>query len=154
MVFKSDGNGYAYRDPVEATAGIRQSPVHEHIGLTLIRQGLGHAVLTMDLSKRVQGFAEGSVHGGMLATLADAACAVSLEGSYDLQTEIPVTTDMHNRFYRQPRSGPLTAEATMAHRGRRLLSSECSITDAEERVLVRSTATYMIIPIPDPGAGP
>jgi len=30
--------------------------------------------------------------------------------------------------------------------GRRLLSAECSIVDAENRVLIRSTATYMIIP--------
>jgi uncharacterized protein (TIGR00369 family) len=53
---------------------------------------------------------------------------------------------MHVRYYRQPQSGPLTAEATVVHRGRRLLSTECSVSDAANRVLARSTATYMIVP--------
>jgi uncharacterized protein (TIGR00369 family) len=100
----------------------------------------------MELSDDVRGAAEGSVHGGMLATFGDITSAVALWESFDAQKEITVTTDMHVRYYRQPRSGPLTAEATVVHRGRRLLSCECSITDAEQRVLARSTATYMIVP--------
>ena len=88
----------------------------------------------------------GTVHGGTLATLADVACAVSLWGNYEFPGEMPVTTDMHVRYYRQPRSSPVTAEARCVHRGRRLLSAECSITDAEGRDLVRATATYMIVP--------
>jgi acyl-coenzyme A thioesterase PaaI-like protein len=60
---------------------------------------------------------------------------------------------MHVRYYRQPRSGPLTAEATVVHKGKRLLGTECVVTDAELRVLVRSTATYMIVPIPSAGTG-
>jgi acyl-coenzyme A thioesterase PaaI-like protein len=57
-----------------------------------------------------------------------------------------VTTDMHIRYYHQPHGGPLMAEAKMVHGGRRLLSSECTVTDAEDRVLARTTATYMLIP--------
>jgi uncharacterized protein (TIGR00369 family) len=53
-----------------------------------------------------------------------------------------VTTDMHVRYYRQPRGGPLRAEAEMVHNGRTLLSSECVVLDVENRVLIRSTATY------------
>ena len=82
----------------------------------------------------------------MLATFADVAFACCLEGCYDLNSQFTVTTDMHVRYYRQLRGGPLVAEAKMVHRGRRLLSSECSIVDAENRVRIRSTAIYMIIP--------
>ena len=82
----------------------------------------------------------------MLATFADIAYACCLEGCYDLAYQFTVTTDMHVRYYRQPRGGPLVAEAKTVHRGRRLLSSECSVVDAENRVLIRSTATYMVIP--------
>ena len=57
-----------------------------------------------------------------------------------------MTTDLHVRYYRQPQSGPLTAEATVVHRGRRLLSTECVVSDAQQRVLARSTATYMVVP--------
>lgn len=53
---------------------------------------------------------------------------------------------MHIRYFGQPKAGPLTAEVEVVHGGRRLLSTECVITDAEERVLARSTATYMLVP--------
>jgi uncharacterized protein (TIGR00369 family) len=62
-------------------------------------------VVTMALSDSVRGFAPGSVHGGMLATLADTASAWTLTGAYDLGAAIPVTTDLHIRYYRQPHAG-------------------------------------------------
>jgi uncharacterized protein (TIGR00369 family) len=105
-----------------------------------------HTVVTMELSDAVRASAPGSVHGGMLATLADAASAFTIWGAFDPGAEIPVTTDLHIRYYRQPTAGPLTAEANLVHRVRRLLSCECAITDAETRVLARSTATYMLVP--------
>ena len=139
---------YTFRDPLEATEDLRRrSPVHEHMQFNVVRQEEGVAILSMPLTENLRGIAEGSIHGGMLATLADAASAFCLVGSFELGSQIPVTTDMHIRYYRQPQGGPLVAEATMVHRGRRLLSCECSIVDAAQRVLARSTATYMIVPI-------
>jgi uncharacterized protein (TIGR00369 family) len=124
---------------------VRRVPLHAHMDLKCIEHG-PHTVATMELSDSVRGAAPGSVHGGMLATLADAASAWTLSGAYELGEEVPVTTDMHIRYYRQPQAGPLTAEANLVHRGRRLLSCECAVTDAENRVLARSTATYMLVP--------
>jgi uncharacterized protein (TIGR00369 family) len=135
------------RDWEAVTANTREHvPVHEFIGLTVLGHEPNTAVLTMDLTERVKGSAEGTVHGGLLATLADVASAYSVWGTYDFAVEIPVTTDMHIRYYRQPAAGPVRAEANVVHRGRRLLSVECSVTDARDRVLARSTATYMVVP--------
>lgn len=113
----------------------------------------------MPLTDDVRGLFEGTVHGGMLATFADAACACCLIGCYDLSSQFTVTTDMHVRGYRQPHGGPLIAEAKLVHGGRRLLSTECSVVDPEDRVLVRTTATYILIPtgglaVPARMAGP
>ena len=132
--------GGLFKDP-------RSIPVQALMGLTILRTG-PNAAATMELCDAVRGSGKGTVHGGLLATFADIASAVSLYGTYDLEVEVPVTTDMHIRYYRQPKAGPLRAEANLVHRGRRLLSSECVITDAEERVLARSTATYMLAPRP------
>jgi uncharacterized protein (TIGR00369 family) len=124
---------------------VRRTPLHAHMDLKCLEHG-PHTVVTMELSDSVRGSAPGSVHGGMLATLADAASAWTLSGAYEFGKEVPVTTDLHIRYYRQPHAGPLTAEANLVHRGRRLLSCECAVTDAEDRVLARSTATYMLVP--------
>jgi len=139
---------YTFRDPLEATEDLRRrSPVHEQMQISVVRQEQGVAILSVPLTENSRGVAEGSIHGGMLATLADVASGFCLEGSFELGSEFPVTTDMHIRYYRQPQEGPLVAEATTVHRGGRLLSCECSIVDAAQRVLARSTATYMILPV-------
>jgi len=123
-------------------AQLHMSPVHKQMEMTVVEHRPGFVVLSMPLRDEIRGLFEGTIHGGMLATFADTACATCLVGSYDMQSEFTVTTDMHVRYYRQPRGGPLRAEATMVHNGRTLLSAECSVFDAEDRVLIRSTATY------------
>ena len=120
-------------------------PLHHGMGLVL-QQYRPTTILTMPLSESVCGLAPTSVHGGMLATLADIASATSL-WEYQKDGSIPVTTDMHIRYYRQPKEWPLKAEVQVVHGGRQLLSTECVITDSQERVLARTTATFMFAPI-------
>ena len=129
-----------------ATEVIRDTPLHKQMGLTVAHYETDRIVVMMEMSESTRGSEEGTVHGGILATFADAASAFSLTGAFEPGKEIPVTTDLHVRYYRQPQPGPLTAEATVVHRGRRLLSTECVVSDAKQRVLARSTATYMIVP--------
>lgn len=119
--------------------------MHERLQLTVVRAEPGVAVLSMPLTDDIKGVYDGTVHGGMLATFADAACASCLWGTYDFGTQLTVTTDIHVRYYRQPKGGPLIAEAKMVHKGRRLLSAECVVVDAADRVLIRSTATFMLV---------
>jgi uncharacterized protein (TIGR00369 family) len=130
-----------------ATQGAISIPLHARMGLKILKRGK-RTIASMELNDEVRGAFDGSVHGGMLATLADVTCALSTWGSYDADAEVPVTTDMHVRFYRQPDSGPITAEATLVHDGRRILTSECSIVDGKSRELARATATFMVVPRP------
>jgi uncharacterized protein (TIGR00369 family) len=136
------------KDWPAATQFARQTvPLHNQMGITIVKKDANSLVMTMELSESVRGLADGTIHGGILASFADVASAFSLEGLFD-ETTMPVTTDMHIRYYRQPRSGPLRAEATVVHRGQRLLSAECTVADGDDRVLTRATATYMLVPRP------
>jgi uncharacterized protein (TIGR00369 family) len=130
-----------------ATQGAIAIPLHDRMGLQILKRS-GPTIVSMELNEEVRGAFDGSVHGGMLATLADVACALSTWGNYDADAEVPVTTDIHVRFYRQPDSGPITAEAQLVHGGRRILTSECSIVDGKSRELARATATFMVVPRP------
>jgi uncharacterized protein (TIGR00369 family) len=127
-------------DPVVGT------PLHRQLGVKIL-QLQPTTVLSMDLSDSVRGFYPGSVHGGILATFADIASATALWDSFERDNTIPVTTDMHIRYYRQPHSGPLSAEVHVVHAGRRLLSTECVVSDGEGRVLARTSATFAIQPL-------
>ena len=126
------------------------SPVHKRMQMNVDRVEPGLAIPSMPLSEDLRGLFDGSIHGGMLATFADAASASCLDGAYDFDTHFPVTTDIHVRYYRQPTGGPLVAEAKLVHGGRRLLSTECSVADADNRVLIRTTATFMLVPNTSP----
>jgi uncharacterized protein (TIGR00369 family) len=122
--------------------------LHDRMGITIVEVTDDSAELTMELSAETSGSARGTVHGGMLATFADVAAATALTRSVDNDKYIQVTTDMHIRYFRQPKSGPLKARATLVHRGRQILSAECVICDAEGRDLARATATYMLVDRP------
>src|SRR4051794_39866292 len=89
---------------------IRGNPVHRLMGLTLIRKDGSSLTMTMELSDAVEGAGAGPIHGGILAAFADAAAAAAIDNE---PGEVPVTTDMHVRYYRQPRAGPLTAEVRL-----------------------------------------
>ena len=127
-----------------ANEHFRSLPFHDWLGLRLIEHG-PTTVVALDLTDEVRGAVPGTIHGGVLATLADVTSAMTLTGGFDIATQRPVTTDMHVRYLRQPKSGPITATARLVHHGRRILSTECSIVDGEGRDLVRATATYMIV---------
>lgn len=132
-----------------ATAYGRQMVrLHDRMGITVIAMRPHSATLTMELSDETAGSAPGTVHGGLLATFADIASAYALTGLVDNETQIQVTTDLHIRYFRQPKAGPLTAKADVVHQGRKILSAECVISDAEQRVLARATATYMVAALP------
>ena len=132
-----------------ATAHMRKHVrLHDRMGVNLVALTDDSAELTMEISEETAGSAPGTVHGGLLAAFADLACALAIQKAVDDDTQIQVTTDLHIRYFRQPRSGPITAVASLVHRGRQILSAECIIRDAEQRVLTRSTATYMVVSLP------
>ena len=119
-------------------------PVHDWLGLEIELRG-ETAVVTLQLTDEVRGPAPGTIHGGILATLADVTAALTLSGNFDITKERPVTTDMHIRYYRQPKGGPIIATGRLVYRGRRILSAESSIVDGTGRELARATATFMIV---------
>jgi len=59
---------------------LHMSPAHKRLGMSIVQFKPGQIVLSMPLSDEVQGISEGTVHGGMLATFADVACASCLFG--------------------------------------------------------------------------
>lgn len=121
-------------------------PVHEFAGIEIDieRSRDGHGVASMPLGAAVRGFAA-PLHGGMLATLVDNACAATLIDACDFSVEVPVTADMHLRFYRQPKASPITADAQIVHQGSTLISIECVVSDGEDRELARASVAFMIV---------
>jgi uncharacterized protein (TIGR00369 family) len=91
------------------------------------------------------GVTSGSVHGGYMATMLDAAMALAL------QTVIPAgtrysTTDLRVTYVRAltKEVGRVRAEGTVLHVGRSLAVAEAKLLDANDRLYAHGTATLRI----------
>ena len=88
----------------------------------------------------------GSVHGGVFATMADSACGCAVH------TMLPVgvfytSLDLSVKFLRPVTvdTGPITAEGTVVHLGRRTALAEARITDAAGKVYVTATSSCLVM---------
>ncbi len=119
-------------------------PVQEFIGLELKRGG-DNSRMELPLTDRISGW--GPVHGGVLAFLADTCCAAAVMNVIDRERELPASTDIHVRYFRQPREGPIRAEGTVVSRGSRTVAAECEIRDGLDRLIAKATGSYSLFEV-------
>ena len=88
----------------------------------------------------------GTVHGGVFATLLDSACGCAVH------TMLPVgvfytSLDLSVKFLRPVTvaTGPITAEGSVVHLGRRTALAEARITDAAGKVYVTATSSCLLL---------
>src|SRR5215470_6031231 len=84
----------------------------------------------------------GTVHGGVLATLADTAVAFALATNFDGKMGF-ATADLTIHFLRRAR-GDVWAHAHILKKGERVNVGEVSMTDAAGREVARALATYLL----------
>ncbi|CAO5191714.1 PaaI family thioesterase [Frankia sp. AiPs1] len=88
----------------------------------------------------------GTVHGGVFATLLDSACGCAVH------TRLPAgvfytSLDLSLKFLRPVTidTGPVTAQATVTHLGRRTALAEGRLTDAAGKVYATATSSCLIM---------
>ena len=57
------------------------------------------------------------------------------------------TSDLRYSFFRPVSSGPVTIEAKVLHRGRRMAHVEAIFTNEDGKIAGKATATQVIIPV-------
>jgi uncharacterized protein (TIGR00369 family) len=122
-------------------------PLHRVLGLCIERDGSADSGsrVVLPLGDHARG-AVAPLHGGVLATLIDVACATAIDpSSYDPTTRLPVSLDLSVRYFRQPKSSPVVAEARVINQGSKLIHIECDVTDAEGRLLAHGGGSYMMV---------
>jgi uncharacterized protein (TIGR00369 family) len=119
-------------------------PIHGLMGITIVSL-VPSCVVELRANDLVRGMPQGSIHGGLLATLFDVACAISVWESFDSAVEHPATTDLHVRYFRQPKAWPIRCEVEVAHAGRRLLSTTAVARDAEGTTIATGSASFALI---------
>jgi uncharacterized protein (TIGR00369 family) len=94
----------------------------------------------------------GTVHGGILSTLADTALGIAVHTTLPRRTGY-TSLDLVMKFTRSATvdSGLLTCEGRVVTSGRRVATAEATVTDAHGRVIAHALSTCLIFPAPSSG---
>jgi uncharacterized protein (TIGR00369 family) len=123
------------------------SPFYRWSGIEIDEARPGAVTLRLDLAEHhlnVQGLA----HGGVLATLADAAMGLSVRSALEPGRR-HVTIEMGVHYLRAVRRGTVQASGRAIRVGREIAYAEADVADVTGRLLARASGTYSVTRPPE-----
>jgi uncharacterized protein (TIGR00369 family) len=120
-------------------------PYFDLLSMKLMDVGIGYASLEIELSqKHLQPF--GVVHGGVFASIIDAAAFWSVYYGIE-DPDVGITTvDLKLNYLAPAVSGKLIAGGRQIKVGRTLGYAEAQVADQQGKVLAHGTSTVIILP--------
>jgi uncharacterized protein (TIGR00369 family) len=118
-------------------------PVAGLIGLELERMENGESTMTMEAEERHSN-PMGTIHGGILCDLADAAMGTAYFSLLD-EGESFTTLELKINYLRPFWTGRLVAHGRVVSRGRTVGMTECDVLDGDGRLIARATSTCMTL---------
>jgi uncharacterized protein (TIGR00369 family) len=118
-------------------------PVGRLIGMKLVSAEPGHAIFELEAGEQHHN-PMGTLHGGILCDLADAAMGVAYATTLE-DGETFTTLELKINFLRPVWRARLTAVGTVVKVGRTVGVCECSVTDERERLIARASCTCMML---------
>jgi uncharacterized protein (TIGR00369 family) len=118
-----------------------------YLGIEVEAAGEGWVRLRVPIRDELRNAPGAPVHGGVLATLVDAAVGGAL-GTYGTQAAGGVdqaTLDVNVTFVGAARGDALLAEGRILRRGRTIAFGETRVTDSAGTLVAVGRATYMIL---------
>lgn len=119
-------------------------PVADLIGMRLSEIEAGRAIFELDVDAERHASPMGTVHGGVLCDLADAAMGCAFASTLD-DEESFTTLELKINFLRPFWSGRLTATGSVTSRGRTIGLAECDVRDDDGRLIARASSTCMTL---------
>ena len=124
-------------------ARMNKAPYFQLLGMKVVELAEGYARLTVPVEERMNSLI-GSLHGGVLSSLSDAAVAMALLTVIE-PDEKPLTVELNINYLRPVKGDQAIAEARIVNRGRTIAVGDVDITDKSGRLIAKSRATYMVV---------
>jgi uncharacterized protein (TIGR00369 family) len=118
-------------------------PVAQLIGMELSAVRPGGVVIELEAGKR-HASPLGTVHGGILGAIADAAMGLAYATMLK-EAETFATIELKINFLRPVWEGRLRAEGKVVSSGRNLGLVECDVTDQDQRLVARALSTCITL---------
>lgn len=124
---------------------VNNSPFFKLISMQIRDIGAGYSVIEIDLTqKHLQPF--GYVHGGVFASIIDAAAFWALYFDIDEKDAGATTVDLKLNYLEPVQSGKLIAKGRRIRMGKTLGYAEVEVSDENEKILAHGTSTVIILP--------
>lgn len=118
-------------------------PVAELVGIDFVRAADGECVMEMEVGER-HANPMGTVHGGILCDLADAAMGMAFFSTLG-DGESFTTLELKINFLRPFWTGKLVATGCVVSRGKTVGLAECDVRDVEGRLVARASSTCLTL---------
>lgn len=121
----------------------RRSPYYGHLGIEVTALGDGRSTVVLHVHNALLQ-RHGHVHGGAIASLADAAASAALRSLVGLDTRI-ATVELSLNYLEIVQQGDVFGYGRVLRCGRTIAVADVEIRDAGERLLAVARATFAIL---------
>jgi uncharacterized protein (TIGR00369 family) len=118
-------------------------PVAELLGIDVVSAGEGLCTMKLEAEERHSN-PMGTVHGGILCDLADAAMGMAFFSTLE-PGESFTTLELKINYLRPFWIGTLVARGRVVHRGKTVGMTECDVVDDQGRLIARATSTCLAL---------
>jgi uncharacterized protein (TIGR00369 family) len=118
-------------------------PVAELIGIEVVEAGAGTCTMRLEAGEQHSN-PMGTIHGGILCDLADAAMGMSFFATLE-EGESFTTLELKMNYLRPFWTGTLLAHGSVISRGKTVGLTECRILDDQGRLIAHATSTCMAL---------
>ena len=118
-------------------------PISELIGFEVSEASEGRVIVVLEAGTRHFN-PMGTVHGGILCDIADAAMGIAFATTL-APGESFTTVELKINFLRPVRQAQLRAEGRVVQRGRTIGYVECEITDENGKLVAKSNSTCLVL---------
>jgi uncharacterized protein (TIGR00369 family) len=125
---------------------LRSIPFNSHLDLRVIRAHSDGVTIGCQVQPQFLN-ANGVLHGGVTATLADVAAGISLTRHLGRARSV-TTVEMKINYLRPVTSGKVTARCRLVQVGARLAIASVEVRDEQQRRAAVALVTYMILEAP------
>ena len=132
-----------FKTDIRERAKNNDVPVARLIGFEVRDIANGRATVTLSAGPQ-HANPMGTVHGGVLCDIADAAMGMAFASTLALDESF-TTVELKINFFRPVWQAQLKAEGAVLQRGRTVGYVECSITDEQNRLIAKAASTCMVL---------
>lgn len=128
----------------DSTAITFPPPISKLLGFELVDVGLGKGTMEMQTDPELQGNPMGTIHGGVLADLADAAIGCAHASTLE-ENESFTTIDLRINFFRPVWKEKIRATAKAVQLGKTISYYTCDVTRADGKLVATVTSSVMTL---------